>query len=173
MTLSLAHGFCAAAASALWLLLVYALGGHTVHIGAGHYANYGTEIMLIIALWLRLHRMLHRENRYWLPVWQGLWQGLVTSFAAAMGVSLFLSLYLNSINPDYPDLYLEWRVAAMRMAGDAEESVRSMAHAYRWSTGRIGLPITVLSAYLLFGLIASPLLTLWLNWRRKDSGRIG
>lgn len=169
----LKHGLLAAGATSLWLLLAWALGLHSTHIALGHYVNYGAEVFLVFALWRCLHRELHGENRYWLPVWLGLIRGLLTSLVAALGVTIFLSLYLNFLNPAYPDLHLEWRVAAMRAAGEPEEQVRAMARAYRWSTGPVGLPVTVIGVYLLFGFIASPLLSLWLNWRRKETAHVG
>jgi hypothetical protein len=165
----LKYGLSAAGATSLWLLLLWVLGLHTTHLGPGHYANYGAEI--ILALWRSLFRQVHEDNRYWLPVWQGLLRGLLTSLVAAMGVYIFLSLYLQFINRDYPDLYLEWQVARMRAAGESEEQVRAVARAYRWSTGPVGLPVTLGGMYLLFGFIASPILTLWLNWRRKEPPR--
>lgn len=168
----LKYGLAAAGATSLWLLLAFALGLHSTHIGIGHYVNYGAEAILALALWRSLHRQVHEDNRYWLPVWQGLLRGLLTSLVAAMGVYLFLSLYLQFINRDYPDLYLEWQVARMRAAGESEEQVRAMARAYRWSTGPVGLPVTLGGMYLLFGFIAAPILTLWLNWRRKDPSRV-
>ncbi len=173
MSPSLTHGLLAAGATSLWLLLAYALGLHTQHIAIGHYVNYGAEIILIIALWRTPHRELHTQNRYWLPVWLGLLQGMLTALVAAMGVYVFLSLYLNFINPGYPDLHLDWRVNHLRSTGVAEEEVRAMARAYRWSTGPIGLPLSIAGLYLLFAFIASPLLTLWLNWRRKEPGHLG
>ncbi|MES1168905.1 MAG: hypothetical protein ABUL61_07010, partial [Oleiharenicola lentus] len=77
-------------------------------------------------------------------------------------------LYLLFLNPDYTDLMLEWLVTGMRTAGKPEEEIRLMARAFRWTMGPTGLPVTVFSLYLLIGVIASPLLTLWLNWRRKE-----
>lgn len=169
---ALKYGLLAAGATSLWLLLAWALGLHTTHIATGHYANYGAELILAVALWRSLHQQLHAENRYWLPVWLGLIRGMLTALVAAMGVYIFLSLYLNFINPDYPDLHLEWQVGRMRAAGDAEEEVRAMARSYRWGTGPIGLPVTLLAVYLFFAFIASPLFTLWLNWRRKETAQI-
>lgn len=169
MSPSLKYGLFAAAGTSLWLLLAYALGLHSTHIALGHYANYGTEVILVLALWRTLHREVHSGTRYWLPVWLGLIRGMLTALVAAMGVYLFLSLYLNFINPPYADLYLEWRVGVMRAAGEPEEQVRALARAYRWSTGPVGLPVSIIGVYLLFGFIASPLLTLWLNWRRKET----
>lgn len=171
MALSLRYGLLAAAATSVWLLLAYATGLHSKHIALGHYANYGAEMFLVLALWHSLRAYLRERNFYWLPAWKGAIHGMLTALVAALGVYVFLSLYLNFLNPQYPDLYLEWRVGAMRAAGEAEEQVRAMARAYRWSTGPIGLPLTIVSVYLLFGLIASPILALWLNWRRKETGQ--
>ncbi|AOS45239.1 hypothetical protein Verru16b_02318 [Lacunisphaera limnophila] len=173
MSPPLKYGLLAAVATSLWLLLAWALGLHTEHIGLGHLANYGAEVILIVALWRALHQQLHEANRYWLPVWQGLLRGLLTALVAAMGVYIFLSLYLQFINRDYPDLHLDWQVARMRAAGESEEQVRAVARAYRWSTGPVGLPVTIGGVYLLFAFIAAPLLTLWLNWRRKEPPRVG
>jgi len=169
MSPALISGLLAAAATGLWMLLCLALGLHTTRIGLGHYANYGAEIFLILALWHSLHRQLHGENYYWLPVWRGLLRGLLTSLVAALGVYVFLALYLNFINPDYPDHYLEWQVGQLRAAGLPESEVRAMARSYRWSTSPTGLPVTILGLYLVFGFVASPILTLWLNWRRKEN----
>jgi hypothetical protein len=168
MSPSLTYGLLAAGATGLWLLLAYVLGLHTTHIAAGNYFNYGAEIFLLLALWRVLHRELHGRDLHWLPVWLGLLRGLVTALVAAMGVYIFLTLYLTFLNPYYPLLHLDWRVAEMRAAGEPEEQIRAMARAYNWSTGPVGLPVTVAGVYLLFAVVASPLLTLWLNWRRKQ-----
>jgi hypothetical protein len=168
MSPALKNGLLAAIATSVWLLLCYVLGLHTKHIALGHYANYGAEIFLAFALWRSLRAHLLEQNFYWLPVWRGLVYGLFTALITAMGVYIFLSLYLNFINPYYPTLYLDWRVAAMRAAGESEEQIRALARASTWSASPAGLPITITGVYLLFGFIASPLFTLWLNWRRKD-----
>lgn len=172
MSPTLKHGLIAAAATSAWLLLAYALGLHTRHIAWGHYANFGAEIILALALWRSLRARLYDANLYWLPVWRGLIHGIATALVAAMGVYCFLSVYLNFVNPEYPFLHLEWRVSALRAAGESEEEIRAMARAYLWSTSPVGLPITLGAVYLLFGLIASPVLTLWLNWRRKETADI-
>jgi hypothetical protein len=169
----LKYGLLAAAATAAWLLLAWALGLHTTHIGLGHYANYGTEIILVVALWRSLREQVLEKDRYWLPVWLGLLRGMLTALVAAMGVYIFLSLYLNFLNRDYSDLYLQWHVDNLRAAGEPEEQIRATARAYRWSTGPVGLPVTIGAVYLIFAFIASPLLTLWLNWRRKEPPRVG
>ncbi len=168
MSPNLKYGLLAAGGTSLWLLMAYALGLHTTHIAVGHYVNYGAEIFLILALWRSLRHELHTRGAHWLPVWRGLLRGMGTALAAAMGVYIFLTLYLTFLNPYYTLLHLDWRVSVMRAAGEPEEQVRAMAHAYQWSTGPIGLPITIAGVYLLFAVIASPVITLWLNWRRKE-----
>ncbi len=172
MAPALRYGLAAAGATCLWFFLEYLLGLHTRFIAVGHYANYGAEVILMVALWRSLHQQLYGENRYWLPVWLGLLRGLFTALVAAMGVYVYLSLYLNFIHPEYTDLHLEWQVAQMRADGLDEEKIRSVARFYRWSVGPIGLPVSLGAFYLLFAFIASPLLALWLNWRRKDPGEI-
>lgn len=169
---ALKYGLSAAGLTNLWLLLAWALGLHSRHIALGHYANYAAEIFLALALWLSLRAYLRDRNFYWLPVWRGLLHGLLTSLIAAMGVSTFLVIYLNFLNPEYRYLHLEWIIGRLRDAGQAEEQVRAIAHSYSWSTGPIGLPITILGTYLIFGFIASPLLTLWLNWRHKEAAHV-
>lgn len=168
MSPSLKHGLLAAGLTSGWLLVLYALGLHSRHIAWGHYANFGAEIILVLALWRSLRAHLLAGNLYWLPVWRGLLHGVATATIAAMGIYCFLSVYLTWINPEYPLLHLEWRVAALRAAGESEEQIRGFARAYHWSTGPTGLPVTVGFVYLLFAFIASPVLTLWLNWRRKE-----
>ncbi len=151
----------------------YALGFHTSRIGLGHYTAWGTEIILVLALWRLLHHQLHDTNRYWLPVWEGLLHGAIASLVAATGFYISLSFYLSFINPDFPDHYLEWAVAQMRATGKPEEEIRLMARGFRWSLSPVGLPVTVFGLYLLLGVVASPLLTLCLNWRRKEPVHAG
>lgn len=164
----LKYGLIAAAGMSAWTLAEYALGFHTTRIGPGHYTSLGTEVIFVVVLWRLLRRQLNGAARYWLPVWEGLLHGTIASLVAAMGYYIFLSLYLYYINPEYIDLVLEWQVAQMRATGDPEEEIRMMARTFRWSMGPTGLPLTVLMIYLVIGLVASPLLTLWLNWRHKE-----
>lgn len=173
MASGMKYGLLAAAGMSVWLFLVYALGLHGAHLSWGRYVDWGTELILVYAIWRLLRHEFESRNRYWLPVWQGWLHGLFASLIAAMGFYVVFSLYLRFVNPEFPDLYLEWRVAHARAGGQPEEEIRAMAKAFRWSMGPIGLPSTVLIFYLLVGLVASPILTLWLNWRRKESGRIG
>jgi hypothetical protein len=164
----LKYGLIAAAGMAASLLAAYALGLHTRHFGIGAYTDSLTPVILVAALWRMLHQLLNTANRYWLPVWVGLLHGLFASLVAAMGFYIAFSLYLRFVNPGYPDLYLEWRFAQMRAAGQSESEIGMMARTFRWSMGPTGLPVTILGFYLLVGTIASPILTLWLNWRRKE-----
>ena len=168
MAPGLKYGLIAAAGMIAWMLGEYALGLHTTRIGLGHYTSWATEVILIVALWRLLHHRLYQAGRYWLPVWEGLLHGVFASLVAAMSFYIFLSLYLHFLNPDYPDLALEWQVAQMRTAGKPEEEIRLMARGMRWSLSPVGLPVTVFGLYLLIGVVASPLLTLWLNWRHKE-----
>jgi hypothetical protein len=164
----LKYGLIAAAGMSAWMLVEYGLGLHSTRPGIGYYTSWGPAIILVAALWRLLHRLLYQPNRTWLPVWEGLLHGIFAGVVAAMGFYVFLSLYLNLINPDYADTMLEWQVGHLRVAGKREEEIRLMARSFRWSMSATGLPMTVLGVYLLIAVIASPLLTLWLNWRHKE-----
>ncbi len=168
MAPGLKYGLIAATGMSGWMLGEYALGLHTTRFDIARYTSWGTEVILVVALWRLLHHQLYAVNRYWLPVWEGLLHGTVTSLVAAMGFYIFLSIYVNFLHPDFPDLYLDWSVAHMRAMGKPEEEIREGARAFRWSMSTAGLPLTVFGQYLLIGVVASPLLTLWLNWRRKE-----
>ncbi|MES1167713.1 MAG: DUF4199 family protein [Oleiharenicola lentus] len=163
----LKYGLVAAGGMSAWTLGEYLLGFHNTRLAAGQYSSWGPVVILVLALWRMLHDELYRPGRTWLPVGEGLLYGLLTGLVAAMGYFVFLFLYLNFINPDYADLRLEWQVARMRAAGQSEAAVRAMARGFRWGMGPVGLPATVFSLCLVAALIASPLLTLRLNWRRK------
>lgn len=168
MAAGLKFGLIAAAGMSAWILAEYALGLHTTRLGLGYYTSWGTEIIFVVVLWRLLHHLLIQPNRYWLPVWEGLLHGLFASLVAAMGFYVFLSLYLHFINPEYPDIYLDWLVGQMRAAGKPEEEIRLMARGFLWSLSPVGLPVTVFGLNLLIAVVASPLLTLWLNWRKKE-----
>jgi hypothetical protein len=170
---ALKHGLVAAAGMIAWVLAEYALGLHGPRIEFGRYTDWGTEVILVVALWRLLHHQLHAANRYWLPVWEGVLQGMQASFVAAMGFYIFLSLYLYYLNPEFPDLHLIAEVARLRADGVPEEDIQQMVRGFRWSMGPVGLPLTVGGFYLFIGLVASPLLTLWLNWRRKEPVHAG
>ncbi len=162
------YGLLAAAGMTAWMLGEYALGLHTTRLGLGHYTRWGTELIFVLCLWRLLRHQLHGAQRYWLPVWEGLLHGLLASLVAVLSFYVFLSLYLHFLNPDYADLALEWQIARMRAASIPEEEIRVMARGFRWSMSPVGLPVTLFTSYLLIGIVASPLLTLWLNWRRKE-----
>lgn len=169
---ALKYGLLAAAGMIAWLLGEYVLGLHGTRIALGHYTSWGTEIGLVLALWRLHHHQLHVGNRYWLPVWEGLLHGALASLVAAMCLYIFFTLYLNFINPFFADNYLEWEVARMRADGKPEEAIRQMVRGFRWSIGPIGLPLVTAGTCLIVSFVASPLLTLWLNWRRKEAGQI-
>ena len=164
----LKYGLFAAAGMSAWMLLEYVLGLHTTRPGIGYYTSWGTEIILVTVLWRLLHQLLYQPNRTWLPVWEGLLHGFVAALVAAMGYYIFLSFYLNWLNPEYADFMLQWQVNHLRAAGTSEEKIRLMARSFRWSMSPTGLPLTVFGLYLPIAVVASPVLTLWLNWRRKE-----
>jgi hypothetical protein len=164
----LKYGLIAAAGMSAWMLGEYVLGLHSTHIRISDYTGFGVVLIFLGALWRMLHRQLYLPNRTWLPVWEGLLHGLVASLVTALGFYVFLSLYLHFINPEYADLTLEQYIAVMRADGRSEESIRALAREFRWSQSPVGLPFYVFKIYLTVGVIASPLLTLWLNWRRKE-----
>ena len=164
------YGLLAAVGMTAWLFSAHALGFHGAHIALAQYVDWGTAVILVVALWRLLRQQGLAPERHWLPVWVGLLHGLLASLVAAMGFYIAYSLYLRFVHPEYPDLYLEWRVAQMRLEGIAEENIRTMAREYRWSMGPIGLPIVLFAFYLMVGFFASPILTLWLNFRRKELG---
>src|SRR6478609_16624 len=164
------YGLLAGVGMTAWLFLAHALGFHGAHIGLAQYVEWGGGVILVVALWRMLRWQVLAPERRWLPVWLGLLHGLYTSLVAALAFYIAYSLYLRFVHPDFPDLYLEWRVAHMRAAGQTEEEIRTMAREFRWSTSSIGLPITLGGFYLLVGFFASPILTLWLNFRRKEIG---
>jgi hypothetical protein len=169
----LQYGLLAAVCMSAWMLGEYALGLHTTRVGIGHYTSFATEIIFVGLLWRLLHQQVRQPGRYWLPVWEGLLQGALTGLVAALGFYVFVSAYLNFINPDYAYLKLEWEVPRLRAAGTSEEEIRAMAKSFLWSVSPRGLPVTILGLYLLIAVVASPLLTLWLNWRHKEPVRTG
>ena len=59
MAPGLKYGFIAATGMSLWMLGEYALGLHTIRIGIGHYTSWGTEVILVLALWCLLRHQLH------------------------------------------------------------------------------------------------------------------
>jgi len=151
------------------MLAEYALGLHTTHVGIGHYTSAGIEIILLVALWRLMHQLRKEPARSVLGIGEALLQGILASLVAAMVFYVFVFAYLNFINPDYPDLLLDWKVAQERAAGTSEEEIRVMARSFRWGVSPRGLPVMVFGRCLLLALIASPLLALWVNRRRSPS----
>jgi hypothetical protein len=164
----LKYGLLAGAGMTAWLLICHVLGVHTKHLDATRYTDWVTAAILVLALGRMLHHLLYSADRYWLPVWVGLLHCALASLVASMVYYVAFSLYLHFLNPNYADYYLEWRFAVLRAAGEPERAIGLMAREFRWSLGPVGLPITIGSLYLLIGLFASPIITLWLNWRRKE-----
>ena len=151
-----------------WLLLEYLLGLHSTRLALSAYTQWGTEIILLIGLWVCLRHKLTNPHRYWLPVWQGLLGGLLTSFVAGLVVFIYFSYYLQLINPEWPDLYINWQVALMRAEHVSEDKVLIFARDFRWSVTAPGLVVHLVGFNALFGALASCILTLWLNWRHKE-----
>lgn len=173
MAPALKYGLLAVAGMVAWMLAEFMLGLHGTYIGIGHYTSRGAELILVLALWRLHHHQVYADNRYWLPVWVALLHGLLACVVAALGLYVFLNFYLHFLNPFFPDRYLEWLVAGMRSDHVPEELIREKARVFRWSYGTLGLPIVTFSTCLFIGLVASPLLTLWLNWRRKEVVQAG
>jgi len=173
MAPAMKYGLLAATGMGCWLLTEFALGLHGRFIGLGHYTSRGTEVILVLALWRLHHQQVHAANRYWLPVWEALLHGLLAALVAAMGLYVFLSAYLHFLNPFFPDDYLNWLVANLRADQVSEEVIREKVRIFRWTYGPVGLPVVTLGTCLLISLVASPLLALWLNWRRKEVAQIG
>ena len=170
---ALKYGLIAALCMSVWMLGEYALGLHTTRVGIGYYTSFVTEVIFVVVLWRLLLQQVRQPGRYWLPVWEGLLHGTLTGLVAALGFYVFVSAYLHFINPEYPYLMLDWEVAHQRAAGTPEEEIRVMARTFLWSASPVGLPVTIIGLYLLIAVVASPLLTLWLNWRHKEPVRAG
>lgn len=168
MSSSLKYGLLTAAGLIGWMLGEYALGLHTTHVAYSRYTGWVTELILLIGLWRMLLHQLHLGNRYWLPLWVGLLQGLLTCLVVGMGYYIFLSAYLRFLNPVFPYYYLEWSVAQMRSHGVSEEDIRLKSQAFLWTFSPTGMLINTIGFKLLVGFFAAPIITLWLNWRRKE-----
>ena len=168
MNPELKYGMIAGSGMSAWMLGEYALGLHTTHLAVSAYTNWGTELVLFVTLWFFLRHKLYQPNRYWLPVWEGMLHGLLASLVAGLVFCTFLNFYFRFINPEWPDLYLAWRVPLMRAAGTSEESIRDFARSFLWSVTPAGLTVHAIGIYTIIGTLASSVLTLWLNWRRKE-----
>lgn len=163
------YGLLGGVGMSLWMLAEYFLGLHTQHLKINTYTNWGTEVILVVMLWFFLREKIARFKRYWLPVWEGMLFSALASLVAGLVFCTFLNLYLQFINPNWPFHYLTWRVAEMRTAGASEDSIRDFVGAFRWSVTPLGVAVYSIGLYTLLGVLASPILTLWLNWRRKES----
>lgn len=166
------YGLLAGTGMSGWMLVEYALGLHTTHIALSQYADWGTEVILLIALWFLLRRRLLEPGCYWLPVWKGVLHGMVASLIAGLVFCTFLNFYLRFINPEWSFHSLSWRVSEMRAAGESEEVIRQTAQSFNWSITPLGLVFYAIGGYAVLGALASSVLTLWLNWRRKEIARV-
>ena len=164
----LKYGLIAGLGMSGWLFAEFLLGLHTTRLEIGTYTTWGTEIILVVALWFFLRRKLANLKLYWLPLWKGLLYGTLTSFVAGLVLYIYYSYYLGFLNPEWPDLYINWQVAHMRAHHASEESVLSFAKTFRWSVTAPGLVFNIIGLYTVLGTLASSILTLWLNWRHKE-----
>ena len=162
-------GLLAAAGMSGWLLLENLLGLHTRHLGAAAYTHWGTEVVLVAALYLLLRAELRRLNRYWLPLWEGVLRGTLMSLVAALAFYAFTAVYVFVLHPDWPDLRLAHDVALMRAAEVPEAEIREYARRFRQAFTPGGLALFVVGLYTIVGGLASSVLTLWINWRHKES----
>jgi hypothetical protein len=161
-------GLYAGGAMSAWVLLEYALGLHTRHLALGEFTHWGTEVILCAALFFLLRHQLAGRGRSWLPVWEGVLRGGGASLVAAVFLYCFTAVYVFMIHPDWPDLVLARNVGLMRAEGVPEPVIREHARAFRWGFTPSGLAVSVIGFYSLVGVVASSLLTLWLNWRHKE-----
>ena len=120
-----------------------------------------------------LRQHLARPGRPWLPVWEGILRGGSASLVAALGLYCFTATYVFVIHPDWPDLVLVRTVEQMRAQGVPEAEIREHARAFRWGFTPSGLAVSVIGIYSIVGVMASSVLTLWLNWRRKEPTQLG
>lgn len=166
------YGLLAGTGMSVWMLGEYALGLHTRHIGISQFADWGTEVILLVALWFLLRLKLKDPGCYWLPVWKGVLHGMLASLVAGLVFCTFLNFYLRFINPEWSFHALTWRVSEMRAAGESEETIRDFARSFDWSLTPPGLAFYAIGVSSLIGAAASSVITLWLNWRRKDVARV-
>ena len=169
----LKYGLVAGAAMIAWTLLEYAAGVHNTRFALGDYTSWGSEVILLIMLWRLLRMKFALLNRYWLPAWEAGWYGAAASLVAGLVFYCFLNVYLTWINPEWPDLHLEWRVAQMRASGDSEQVIRTFVRSFRWSFGPVGLAAFTVGLYTLLGGAFSAVVSLWLNLRHKEPPQAG
>jgi hypothetical protein len=162
------YGLLAGFGMSLWMLAEYFLGLQTRHLEIGAYADWGTEVILLIMVWLFLRHKMAVLTRYWYPVWEGALHGAMACLVAGLVFCTFLNFHLRFINPDWPYHYRMWRATAMRAAGESEEAVRIFSDSFDWSVTPLGLAVYSIGVYTVLGALAASVLTLWLNWRRKE-----
>jgi len=169
----LKYGLAAGVAMIAWTLTEFALGIHQTRFALGKFTGWGSEVILLVMLWRLLRLKFATLNRYWLPAWEGMLYGALASFVAGLVFYMFLTVYVNFINPEWPDLYLEWQVAQMRAVGESEPAVRAFVRSVRWMTGPVGLASLTIGLYTLLGGALAAILSLWLNLRQKEPPPIG
>jgi len=169
----LKYGLLAGAAMIAWTLLEYAAGVHHTRLALGNYTAWGPEVILLLMLWRLLRLKFATLNRYWLPAWEAGWYGATASLVAGLVFYIFLNVYVARINPEWPDLHLEWRVAQMRAGGESEQTIRLFVRNFRWSLGPVGLAVFTVGLFTLLGGTVSAILSLWLNLRHKEPPDVG
>ena len=172
MRAELKYGLVAGLLMSAWMLVEHLCGLHTVHLGAAQYTGVVGDIIPIVMLYLLLKHQLTALQRYWLPVWEGMLYGLAASLAAALVFYIFINAYKFFLNPGWVDLQLEWRVAQLRAAGTVEPDIQRKIVSLRYAYGPVGLALTV-PVFTLVGAGFAALLTLWLNWRHKETPPVG
>jgi hypothetical protein len=168
----LKYGIGAGLAMGGWMLVEFWLGLHSTRLDARQYTSWVTDLIPVIMLYYLLKRRIATHRRYWLPAWEGMLHGVLASLFAALVYYIFLNLYQRYVNPAWVDNQLEWKVAHLRAAGVPEAEVRKQITALRQANGPIGLALYI-PAYTVLGGCVSALLTLWLNWRQKESVEVG
>jgi len=171
--LEVKYGLIGGACMVAWTLTEYAFGVHNTRFAAGRYTAWGTDLILLVTLWRMMRLKFGLLNRYWLPAWEGMLYGALTSLVAGLVFYIFLNVYLTFINPDWPELYLEWKVAQLRSAGGTETAVRAFVRGFRWTIGPVGLVTMTAGLQTLLGTVVSVILTLWLNLRHKEPAHGG
>lgn len=172
MRAELKYGLVAGLLMNAWMLIEHVFGVHTVHLSAARYTGIVGDLIPVVMLYLLLKHQIAALQRYWLPLWEGMLYGFAASLAAALVFYIFLNAYKFFINPSWVDLQLEWRVAEMRAAGATEAHIREKLVALRTAFGPVGLALTV-PVFVLAGGAVSAFITLWLNWRQKETAHFG
>ncbi|MBI3876652.1 MAG: DUF4199 domain-containing protein [Verrucomicrobia bacterium] len=172
MRAELKYGLVAGLLMSAWMLVEHVFGVHTVHLGAARYTGIVGDLIPAVMLYLLLKHQIAALQRYWLPLWEGMLYGFAASLAAALVFYIFLNAYKFFLNPGWVDLQLEWTVAQMRAAGVAESLIQEKVVAQRAAFSPVGLALTI-PVFVLAGGAVSALITLWLNWRHKETAHVG